>query len=530
MYSSMKKSKYIITSFLFVACTTPKLTNLHKGAYKVEDLPNPNEIITVNVNVIPLTPPKKLVTDRAKYFFDLNDSTQNKYLDVIKGMVDNNTDSLLKVLKKPLYEPKKTAKQLQTDFIKIRTRFNLSNLKHYHMKDSLQKYSNFIHPNTRLAWLNSTIKLEEGSQLEISTIDRLETVYESVILGSIERTQDVSFNAKLTGQYGINSEVSQGSSTSRAIGPGASTTSVTNVYDADGNLIDSITTEQSDSQSSSRDVNSGNKTGVSAGAGAEVGYGNSETLKEAFNLAYNDFKTGFSFDKESISISQKGRMFADISDNVIVTATMRPKSPFIKISKVDNFSVLFEKNGKPKAADKITVAGRTIQYLPCTLLYGEEKVSNKLSFSYNGLLRTALNHPRKTNRLEYDDKVVYYPFSYTQPEKSAKDIEINLLEYCQKVYEVYATFKGDGDKYQLKISNPGTMNVTILEDDDPWPLFKWIKDMAMNADETQLSTSKFSLFFVNTKSGKRLDFVNTKLDEGTIAKLKTLVDIEFKEL
>ncbi|MEM9869242.1 MAG: hypothetical protein AAF765_16215, partial [Bacteroidota bacterium] len=228
----MKKSKYIITSFLFVACTTPKLTNLHKGAYKVEDLPNPNEIITVNVNVIPLTPPKKLVTDRAKYFFDLNDSTQNKYLDVIKGMVNNNTDSLLKVLKKPLYEPKKTAKQLQTDFIKIRTRFNLSNLKHYHMKDSLQKYSNFIHPNTRLAWLNSTIKLEEGSQLEISTIDRLETVYESVILGSIERTQDVSFNAKLTGQYGINSEVSQGSSTSRAIGPGASTTSVTNVYDA----------------------------------------------------------------------------------------------------------------------------------------------------------------------------------------------------------------------------------------------------------------------------------------------------------
>ncbi|MEM9867719.1 MAG: hypothetical protein AAF765_08540, partial [Bacteroidota bacterium] len=345
-----------------------------------------------------------------------------------------------------------------------------------------------------------------------------------------ERTQDVSFNAKLTGQYGINSEVSQGSSTSRAIGPGASTTSVTNVYDADGNLIDSITTEQSDSQSSSRDVNSGNKTGVSAGAGAEVGYGNSETLKEAFNLAYNDFKTGFSFDKESISISQKGRMFADISDNVIVTATMRPKSPFIKISKVDNFSVLFEKNGKPKAADKITVARRTIQYLPCTLLYGEEKVSNKLSFSYNGLLRTALNHPGKTNRLEYDDKVVYYPFSYTQPEKSAKDIEINLLEYCQKVYEVYATFKGDGDKYQLKISNPGTMNVTILEDDDPWPLFKWIKDMAMNADGKQLSTSKFSLFFVNTKSGKRLDFVNTKLDEGTIAKLKTLVDIEFKEL
>ena len=525
-----KNTKHFVVFLLFASCSTPKLTNLHKGTYQIGKLPNPTEILTVNVNVIPLSPAKKVENDKPKYFLDLNDSTQNKYLDVIKGMVNNNTDSLIKVLKKPIYEPKKKNKRLQTDFTQIKTRFNLSNLKHYHEKDSLKKYSNFIHPNTRLAWLNTTIKLETGSVLEISTIDQLQTVYESVRLGNIEREQNVSFNSKLSGQYGVTNEATQGNTSSRSLTPSASTISVTNVYDENGNLIDSITTNENNSKSANREINSGSTRGASAGVGAEVGYANSETLKEAFDLSYNDFKTGFSFDKESISISQKGRMFADISDNVIVTATMRPIRSQIQFSKVNNFSDLFEKNGKPKSANKIKVGNRTIQYLPCTSLYGKKQVSNKLSFKYNGLLRTVLNHPRKVNRLEYDDKVVYYPFEFVQSPRSAKDIEINLLDYCQKVYQVYATFKGDADKYQLKISNPGTMDVMILEDDNPWPLYKWIKDLAVNADAKKLSTTKFSLFFENTTSGRRLEFINTQLDKATLTKLKTLLDIEFKEL
>lgn len=511
---------------LLVSCAAPELSNLHREAYSIGELNKPEELITINVNLIPLSKPKSPDKEKPKYFFDLNDSTQNKYLDVIENMVDDNTDSLISVLKKPLFEPKSKKSKLQKDFTEIKARFYLGNIKHYYKSSILKANPNFIHPNTRLSWLNIRVMLDDESILEISTIDQLQSVYESVDFGTIERNQNVTFNSKLTGQYGVTNENSSARRTSRGINSNSTSTTLTNIYDEDGNLIDSITLNSGESNLSNRSFDNSSKQGVSAGIGGEVGYANTEAIKEAFNFAYNDFKTGFSFDKKSITVSQKGRMFADISDNVIVTTTLRPKKARHQL--VHNFSDLFQKNGAINSASKINITNRTIKYLPCSSVQGKT-FTNKINYEYDGLLRTVLNNSKTVNRLEYDDMVRYYPFKHVKNTSDEENIEIDLGDYCKKVYRVHATFKNDGGDYLLSIANPTALDAYVMEDENPLLLYKWIKEIAKDASDKNLTTNSFSLFFEGPND-KRIYLANSKLDDDTIEKLKTLEDLNFEEV
>lgn len=516
----------IYTFFLVVlliltgSCKTanPRLTKTHSGIYKFGEIPN-GAFLDVQVAVVPVIPPKK-PSEKAKTFFDLRDSIPQTFLRVLGDKVTSGSD-LVKYIKEPLEEkPEKSPERLPTDYATQKIRFVLGNIKNYQALAS-KEHPEFLHPNTRLASLNTTLDFSEAD-FEIISIDKLESEFEEIDLGTLSRTQEANFNSKLTGQFGV-TETSGSTDTSGSQSTGtAQNIETENVYDEDGNLLGTMTIGEGLTDTSNIGSESSRTSTKGKGASGELGYTNKETIAEALQVKLKRLKTGFVFNRKSITVSQHGSILLDISDNVIVTATIFPKTG-VGQTKVMNFSGLFV-DFAPQKASAIKLNRREVKYMKCEARKVDVLVSSK------GLLRTVENRMRGDQVLEFDDKVIYYPFDLSTASRNAATI--SNWPNCTMVYKMVHT-DANGTKYDLKAGIGSAYEVHLLDDEKD--LFdNWLRLQLANPSINNLQNSPLEIYLEERVAGpglpkKRIQIVGPNIGNADLSKIKNL-DIQFEVL
>jgi len=501
----------VVVSTLLESCKTasPRLTNAHAGKYKIGTIPS-GDFLDVQVAVVPIIPPKS-EAEKLKTFFDLRDSIPQTFLRVLGDEVTTGAD-LIKFIKEPLsVKSEQSPGKLKTDFATQKVRFVMGNIKNYQVLAS-EDYPEFVHPNTRLAWLNTQLDFS-GTDFQIVSIDKLESEFEEIDLGAVARTQEASFTSKLTGQYGItNVSGNKNTSGSESVGTGASG-SVKNVYDKDGNVLGSISTGTTSSDTISSGSENSNSSTRGLGANGEVGFSNKEIIAEALQVRLKRLKTGFVFNKESITISQHGSNLLDISDNVVVTASIYPKTG-VRPDQVMNFSGLF-KDYVPQDASKIKMNRRGIKYMDCTSRDVDVMVSSK------GMMRAVQNKMRGDNILEFDDKVIYYPFDLSA--KSSKTSITNWTN-CTTVYRVKYEDPA-GKIYYLKAGVGIGKEVHFVNEEKD--LFDgWLRFQLANPVATKLTHPSLQVYLEEqTTIGaprQRIDIIGPAINATKAAKVKDL--------
>lgn len=510
----MKTNISLLLGFLLVylmpACSPkPMISNLHKGPYQYADAP-PNILkVTVGILPIPKTEPEK---EKPRMPWDLRDSLPHTLIKTF-GAKDN-ADALMKLMAAqiPALEKKEPA-PLPTDYTQYKVLITFSNIKRYFIDHR------FMHPNTRLEFLNISLKTANNSNFSFYNIDKLVNEFEEIDLGALERNESITFNAKLAGQGELGSSFEN--STSNAYQNSQITKDGLDapVYDGKGNVVGTIKTSGEFTSGSNRTSASKATGGAKAAAQAEASYLNTESIKESINVKLKRMKTGFSFSSNQIVISQRGRVGGDISDNVYVTATMRLTSTIGGDSKdVFKFTNLFDDNRQQTPADKLNFSMRNVNYIPC-------KPANAVSLTtkYEGAIRAVGNNWKKTgeNSMEYDDDVTYYKIA----EANGESLKIDENVFCKKVYKITAN-DGNGE-LTLRISSPTDKELNLFSDDSPELMLQWVIDAVKNPTTALLNTGKFNLYFERTgPAAKRIFLTKSSLTATNIAEIKTLVDIK----
>lgn len=481
--------KYLkIISFLPIlilvnSCNTanPRLTNTHSGKYKVGKTLK-SDFLDVQVAVIPVSSPIR-VSEKAKTFSDLRDSIPHKYLEILGEKV-KTAENLIKYVKEPLnIIPPAFSSILKTDYATQRVRFVIGNIKNYQLLAS-KKQPEFLHPNTRLETLNTSIDFS-ASDFEIVSIDKLESEFEEIDLGNLSRTQETNFTSKLTGQYGATS---------------TSGNSALNVSEpANGG-------EGENNKMSTKGL----------GASSEIGFNNTETIVEALQVKLKRLKTGFVFNKESITVSQHGANLLDISDNIIVTATIFPKlKAGLKTDVVLFFSNLF-KDKVPQNASELTLNRRNIKYMKCE----ERKVD--VSVNSKGLLRTVQNKIQGDNNLEFDDKVIYYPFNLQT--KNPNIATISNWTNCTKLYGIEYV-DNNGIFYDLMAGFGNTYEAHFVENERE-AFSCWLRLQLKKPSIIKLTHPLLELYLIERTSPgqptKKIKIIDATMTATDIAKIKNL--------
>ncbi|CAL2103069.1 conserved exported protein of unknown function [Tenacibaculum sp. 190130A14a] len=518
--NALRTTYFLFLLTLIFSCNIakPQLTNAHAGKFKVGEKLN-KHFLDVQVAVIPVTSPKS-IPEKAKTFFDLRDSIPHKFLEILGDKVQK-PDSLIKYIKQPLsLVSKSKSNKPKTDYATQKVRFVIGNIKNYQLLATAET-PEFLHPNTRLQTLNTTLDFS-SSDFEIVSIDKLESEFEEIDLGSLSRTQETNFTSKLTGQVGITNvnqnTIASNNKTSRINENG----NVQNVYDQNGNLIGTITGGINDTLTSSNG-NENIKTGTgNFGANGELGFNNTESIAEALQVKLKRLKTGFVFNKSSITISQHGSNLLDISDNVIITATIFPKSKAgLNTDSVMLFSSLF-KDQTPQDASKIGLNRREIKYMKCQSRKVDIKVTSK------GLLRAVQNKMRGDSNLEFDDKVIYYPFDLPAKKPNPNAGAISNWENCVQVYSVEYTDDKTKKVYDL-MAGYGNHKEVHFVDGEKDAFISWLRLQLRNPVATKLSHPTLEVFFQERAAapgGRRpinkVKIIGTTFTNAELAKIKNL--------
>ena len=529
-----------------ILTSKPKLTNVHKGKYNyylLDTLSNELERDILDVNVIFLPIPKistPITAEREPiYIFDLRDSLPHKLVGILAKKTDS-PEELYKWLQKPIIPLKKDLINRQTDFTTFKARFMISNVKKYFNNKG------FIHPNTRLEFLNTTTKITDCNIVEIVSLDKLENEYYKIDMGTLGRKDETTFNAKISGQAGKTGNTSDSSSltnTSSKSEPNSeSLLNTMNVYDENGQLINTIVTNNGTGKTTNEEVinqlqNSENN-GFNLGVNAESNISNVENISENVPLKLNKPILGFSFDKTSFTITQRGIPFSDISNNVIVTATFKFKK--YKRKNVSYFSKLFDDNN-PISPKKLDYKRYTIKYIPC-------ENSNPISFKsdYSGLLRVTQNRTdRGNNVLEYDDKVDFYKFSSRNdqnksdvPKDSSYKLDMEQLNYCKNIFQ----FKYVGSLQDIgiterqfildmKVQYPNEYTsdfLNMMQEDNPSEFLMWLQKISENAkSQKDLLSNGLKFFMENStdhENNSKIYFISDKIEEiGNLNQLKIII-------
>jgi hypothetical protein len=514
-----RKNIFIVAIVLMLAsCASPKLTNNDRGNYQYKKLTNPETIIEVSVSSLPLPDAPKKESEKLKTFFDLRDSIPNSFLKVI-GAKATNTKEILDAIKEPLSKVDNqpasgTAANrniLDKNGIKIRLLF--TNIKKYYND------KNLLHPNTRLEFLTTRLNLET-TDFSIISIDKIENEFEQIDLGSLERTQGVSFNSKLSveGNLGMTGETSNtNTSTSEGQRKGSNTQ---NVYDEEGRIIG--TTSASRDRASSNTKTSNSKANVSNNVSAkgELEYANKEEIKEAFNIKFKRIKTGFSFTPNNITISQRGMPLNDISDNIVVTATLKVNKTNTKLDtkRVTEFSKLFDAEKKTNPIKDIETKVTYVQYPPC---YSNENI--KLSVSYSGVIRSVKNQKKGRNVLEYDDKVIYYAFD--KAKEGSSSITINKSEFCHDVFKIVAKF-GDDTEYTLNMVGVNNDEILVYDEHNPKQILDWLTKLITEKNIDKLKADN-KLAFLNIE-GEKIYLSKPDFNENDLKELLKVSELGFR--
>ena len=523
----MKKIFSLCITAIIFGCATPKLTNLHQGTFEVSTNTLEN-LIDVDVNLIPLpkAPPKP--SERAKTFFDLNDSTQVHYLKALSSKIPD-ADDFIKALYKPLSTLNPSPSNLKTDYSKVEIKFFVNHEKKYPnavlKNDPNKKYlPEVIHPNARIEWLNTKIEFV-SDQWEIETIDKLQTLYETIHSGSLSREQSSDLAIKGSTGYDLGSNIDKVVKTVDISGNNPTNSNVINLYDEYGNLIG--TTSENDSTSNSSQSENSDSLSKSRlfGSKAEASYGNKTAIKEGIELNNAKIKTGYTFNAKEIKIYQKGNVLRDVSSVETITATLK----YSKTQKMNvyNFSNLYGREGLV-SADNIKINLRKIKYIPCSSV--EENI--KIKVTYDGLFRGVRNLHRGKNQLEYDDKVVYYPINSSEEEKDKLNVDnektISILDYCKPFFSIKIQLKGE--KYPRTLHDRITGNVVfMLWEENPQALKQWIEDVIGKNDVSLLKNNSHNLFFNAPIGLKELNFIGPETTEEDLKLLSFLDRVYLEE-
>jgi len=502
MSIKFKKLGLILSVILvLLGCrATPKLTNAHAGKFEVEDI-NIDSIrfLDVNVALIPVPNPKKPKPQKAKTFFDLRDSVPHTFLRELSKKTPKPED-FIKYIKAELSEKPKTKPTRQkTDYAKRKMRFVLGNTKRYGKYAS--KMNELAHPNTRVAYLNTTLDFS-GSKFTILSIDKLMNEFEEIPVADISRSQTASFNSKVTGQFGLTNTNTATSLTNEGLEEGSQMSDTINAYDEDGNLIGTIATGSSNKATNSEGSTNEGKSSKNFGLSGEASYSNTESISEALKLKLKRLKTGVSFTKNKVTISQHGSNLLDVSDNVVFTATVIPNN--LKVQVVTSFNNFLDKKKNINPADSLGFSQRTIKYVACNEL---NAAIDSVTISFDGMIRTVRNLTRGDNNLEYDDKVFYRPFS---KQKDSQGLSFASWPDCKEAYFIHYIDKISGKKYILSGGHENIKPLFFLSEEKDG-FFDWITNQLSSPKKENLETKLFKLSLVYSKKIE----ANGKNDESS---------------
>ncbi|MBL7845555.1 MAG: hypothetical protein KF846_13675 [Cyclobacteriaceae bacterium] len=512
----MRTSQYFFL-FVFVIlcrCAQPKLTNNDRGSYTYKEVSEPEKILSVNVTILPLPTPAKKVEEKEKTFFDLRDSIPQTFLRVI-GSKATKPDDIINAIKSPLSTlsntPTKPTTFISDDEIKIRLLF--SNIKKYYNDQDL------LHPNTRLEFLNTKVVIK-GKYVSIVSIDRIENEFEQIDMGTLSRDQSVNFSTKLNLDGSVGATAEQLSSDNNSTNQTGKVSSTQSVYDENGKLIGTVTDSNDQTALSGNTKSRKLVANNSASTKAEIQYANNESIKEALAVRYKKMKTGFTFTRESITVSQRGRPLSDISDNIVVTATIKVNNSSdtrLDVKKVTKYDGLFAADKSPNPVKNIKTTDILVQYAPC-----HSATDISLDVSYEGVIRAVKNQKKGRNVLEYDDQVVYNKFTKTNADKAT----IPMMTYCHDVFKVVGI---DASKVEYVLNlNTGTDNeVLIYDDHEAGDVQKWLLSLLALQDATKFDSAT-KLVFISVDGTKRIDVSKAGFNNTDLTSLSLIKNISLR--
>ncbi|WP_417351258.1 hypothetical protein [Flavobacterium alkalisoli] len=507
---SIKLLAFLGFIFLVTSCAKPKFSNLIRGKYKYDNTTLKNDVLKVNVSILPVSKPageeEKLIM-----MTDLRDSLPHLYMKLLSEK-ENNAEKFIELLKKPLSDKKNgTPGPGKTNYDEYQVLFVFSNIKQYFNDGRL------MHPNTRLEFLNTTLSLDSSSKFYFYNINKLENEFEEIDLGTAERTKDVKFESKLTASNSIGFSNSNTTTDSSDTSKEKNNSSVKNVYDEDGNLLGSIGRGGNITTSGSSGSENTNSQEGSLGYGGEVGYINGESIKEAVAVKLKRMKTGFSLSPNNLTISQRARPMGDISDNVYVTVTLKIKSEGLNTDNCYLASNLYTDAGVINAASAIKIQERPVAYISC-----ENDDNLSFTMNYSGALRAvttkALRFENSNNAMEYDDKVTFYKL----PESNTVQVKIDENSFCSRVYGVTCKLKNDDTLYTLYINNTGTEALHFFSEHNYQLFFKWITEVLTDPKTENLQATGFDMFFMDNNRTRQIKVIDNVINNTDIELLKKL--------
>jgi hypothetical protein len=508
------KSIYIIALTALVAGCAPKpmISNFHKGTYKYGTAPK--DLLRVSVDMLPI-PKSEAEKEKPKMAWDLRDSIPHTLIKTL-GAKDK-AEEFMKLMAAQIQLPeKKEPPTFPTDYTQHKVLFSFSNTKRYFANQA------FMHPNTRLEFLNIFLALPANSNFSFYNIDKLINEYEEIDLGTLERNESVTLNAKLSGQGDIGSTLESTTGNTFQDNQGNKAAVEIPVYDAKGNVVGKVNSSGEFTSSANRISGTKATSGAKATAAAEASYQNIQSIKEAINVKLKRMKTGFSFSSKEFVIAQRGRVGGDISDNVYVTATLKITSTTGVNSKdVFNFTNTFGPTGEATAADNLAFSMRNVNYILCN-------AANAVTFTtkYEGAIRAVGNTDKKTgeNSMEYDDDVTYYKIDLTD----GNGLTIDQNVFCKKVFKIVA-FDAAGNEYTLFIASPSSKELDLFSDDNPHLMLQWIIDAVTSPAKAFLSTKKFRMYFEKNSDGSKIFLVKDAVTDAEFNSIKTLFKVQAVE-
>jgi hypothetical protein len=500
---------FVLVLLAFAGCRAKaKLSNSHRGLYRVDQLATPP--IDVKISMLPI-PSVTKEKEKPKTAWDLRDSLPHILVKLLGRQVCPNR--LFSLMSRPFpTNEASTPDKPQGNFSEFKVRLSLSSIKEYFKDEKL------LHPNTRLEFLNTKITLTGKSSAIFYTLDKLENEFEEIDLGSLERSQTTTFDAKLTAsnKLGRSSEQTINNS-SGSSGNNKYQMEEIPVYDSKGNLVGTMNTSGERGSTTSNSKVSTNKAAAEGNAEGQIGFINNESIKEAIAVKRRQMKTGFSITEKELNISQRGRPNGDISDNVYITATLA----FDKVNALTKISVyqvknLFNAANQPEDADKVVVTKRDVDYVRCATAKADSII---LSMTYEGAIRAVRNAWTKSGNgfLENDDKVTYYRFK----SPAASTIHISASSYCRDAYSYKTVFN---DKtYTLRIQAPLDAEFYVFTDDDPILFHQWLLYQQAVGTPASLKATKYGLYFMADGNSNDTIKVATKdINDADVKKFKAL--------
>ncbi len=419
---------------LLCSCAAPRFTNNDRGRYEHEDLDagTSAKVVQVKAGILPQVKPQEPPKEMPPTFINLKDTLNFAYLRAVASKA-RNVDQLLLGLRAELINPRTVVENTPTgstnevDLTEVKVRLLISNIKKYYYHKDL------LHPNTRLEFLDTEIKLDD-TNFVIYSVDRIQNDFEIIDMGTLSREQTAGFTTNITPEIG--------SSTETISDKGGKTTSITgneevsesDVYNDKGIKIGTIkTTQKPSTEDKTNNTKTTSKSGASAKA--DLKYSNEETIKEALSIKFKKMKTGFAFTNNSITLMQRGYQLSDISDNVVINLTLKLKNiptGLTNTKTVSTFNGLFAALGNPIEPNKINPpSNKLVSYFSCQ---ANPNLNIPLEIKYEGLIRATRNLTRGRNILESDDKVKYY--TIPQITSPAQNVNVPLSSQCTEVFRL----------------------------------------------------------------------------------------------